>query len=413
MERPIAISISPNATGADAATALQALVMPWLWRDHNILDTTVGKISDFLGAPVALTSSGRQALYDVLRAYDIGKGDEVIIQAFVCIAVPEAIIWTGAVPIYADIGKKSYNMDVSEVAAKITDKTRAIIVQHTFGIPAQIEEIKKIAAAHNIVVIEDCAHALGGSYKDRLLGTWGDAAIFSFGRDKVVSSVFGGAVVSADKRIITKVNEFAATRAHAPAWWIVQQLLHPIVTLGLLPLYFLSGIGKALLVACQKIGLLSKAVTAAERHGKMPEHVKWKFSPALSLLLNKQVSGLAGAVAARRKIAGRYEAALKGVSLCYPQSSDSQPAWLRYPIQVDDPKKILHLARRERMLLGDWYDAALVPADCSLEAFHYRSGSCPRAEEAATHVINLPTYPSLNEGQLEKLVHFIREHILG
>ena len=127
----------------------------------------------------------------MIKSFDITYGDEVIVQAFTCLAVPEVVIWCGAKPVYLDIDE-SLNLDIRLLEKSISSKTRIIIVQHTFGIPAKIDMIKKIAQKHNIILIEDCAHSLGAKYNSQKIGTFGDAAFFSFGRDKVISSVFGG-----------------------------------------------------------------------------------------------------------------------------------------------------------------------------------------------------------------------------
>src|SRR5581483_4013141 len=112
-------------------------------------------------------------------------------QAFTCVAVPNSVLWTGAKAIYADIDETG-NLDPKDLEKKITKKTKAVIIQHTFGIAANMDAIQKVLKGKKIILIEDCAHALGASYKGKKLGTFGEFAFFSFGRDKVISSVFGG-----------------------------------------------------------------------------------------------------------------------------------------------------------------------------------------------------------------------------
>ena len=137
MKRPIAISLSPNTEREDVLHALKLLFLHSNWKNTNVRSRAAELLaSRFPGHFITLTSSGRQALYDLLKSYSIGKGDEVILQAFTCIAVPEPIIWTGATPIYADIAKDSYSIDPKDLERKITSHTKAIIIQHTFGINA-------------------------------------------------------------------------------------------------------------------------------------------------------------------------------------------------------------------------------------------------------------------------------------
>lgn len=404
MKKPVAISLSPNTTKADVRRAWEVLLTPVFWRRGMRLPDIAHRLSAMhAGRSVALTSSGRQALYDTLRALGIGQNKEVIIQAFTCIAVPEPIMWAGAVPVYADIKQGTYNIDPDDVRRKITSRTRAIIVQHTFGMPGPIEELQAIAREHNLILIEDCAHALGGTYKDKPLGTFGDAAILSFGRDKVVSSVFGGAVVSARQDIIHAINSVGKQRSYPPATWVAQQLLHPILFSVILPTYF-SGLGKALLVAAQKVGLLSKAVEAGEKRGAKPQHFAYRFSPALGQLLDLQLTQLPQFTKRRQEIVAKYLKAFANI--------DKAPEWslrlLRFPLLVDNPNQMRAAAREKKMLLGDWYDAPLAPKDSSLGAFGYTPGSCPVAEETAKKVINLPTYPSMTDGQVERVISFVK-----
>jgi perosamine synthetase len=413
MFRPIAISLSPNTLPADVAMAWQVLWHPSTWSDQDILTRVESAISERSGyRSVVLTSSGRQALYDALRAVGVGRGDEVIIQAFTCIAVPATIVWTGAIPIYADVDGSTYNVDPAAVQRKITNRTRAIIVQHTFGIPGPINELQAIARKHDLMLIEDCAHALGSQYLKQPVGTFGDVAIFSFGRDKMVSSIFGGAVVSSRQDVMDFVRKEQHNRPYPPPWWVIQQLKHPLwFYYIILPFYFTAGLGKVVLVTAQALRLLSKAVTSQEKKGRMPAHLQHRFSPALAHLLDVQLGQLDAMTRHRQQIANQYTNELAGSSADLPIVAEgSTPAWLRFPLMVDDANSMHQAARSRSMLLGDWYNAPLVPGDCSLEAFHYEPGSCPVAEKIAKHVINLPTYPALTDEQVDKVVAFVKQY---
>lgn len=411
MERAIATSLSPNTRPEDIRQAHRVLWHPSTWNDLASLPEITATLSSvFRGAMVSLTSSGRQAIFDTLHAAGIGAGDEVIVQAFTCIAVPEPVIWVKATPVYADIAEGTYNMDPEDVRAKITKKTKAIIVQHTFGIPADIEALRRIADEHNLLLIEDCAHALGGSYKGKPLGTFGDVAILSFGRDKTISSVYGGAVVSRNQSFIHAIQQRAKSRSLPPATWVAQQLLHPLIFSLVVPTYFTGGIGKALLIASQQLGLLSKAVEQKERQGIIPQHISYRFSPALGHLLRLQVRQIAEFTRRRQHIADTYMQELGGVINTPLVPANGKPAWLRFPLQVADPVKLHCEAKREEILLGDWYNAPLVPSACSLKVFKYNPGSCPNAEAAASHVVNLPTYPLLRDVQVKRVIDFVKTH---
>lgn len=403
MNRPITISLSPNTEPDDISSAWHVLLHPRIWKQEDFLKNTEQKLKNiFHGHQVALTSSGRNALASILEALEIGSGDEVLVQAFTCIAVPAPVQWVGAKPIYVDIDPQTYNFDPEDLLKKITSKTKALIVQHTFGIPADIERIKAIAEQHKLILIEDCAHALGATYNNQLLGTFGDVAFLSFGRDKCISTVFGGAVVSKNPELINKIKAFQQKLPLPSSRWILQQLFHPIAFNSIVPVYF-SGFGKALLIVLQHLGLLSKAVEVRERTGEKPSHFGYRYSPALAYLLNKQLDKLDRYTARRREIVQKYVTAFN--------SQLPAESLLRFPITVKDPKKFLLAAREKNMLLGDWYDAPLVPATSSLSSFSYAVGMCPKAEEAAEHVINLPTYPLLTDEQIDKVIQFVKESL--
>lgn len=153
------------------------------------------KMTSYFGAPAFSAGSGRMAMYLLLKLFDVGKGDEVILTGYTCVVCPNAVIYTGAVPVYVDIDPETYGIDPGKLEGKINRKTKAVVVQHTYGIPADIERILEIARKHSLIVIEDCAHSLGIRYKGKLLGTFGDAAFFSSDHTKMISTSIGGGIV--------------------------------------------------------------------------------------------------------------------------------------------------------------------------------------------------------------------------
>ena len=407
----IAISLSPNTEPDDIRLALKVVLTPWRWRDRQVVERVARQLSRLLdNRPAILTSSGRAALYTLLQAAGIKEGDEVILQAFTCIAVPAAITWTGAKPVYADIDPWTYNLDPRDAARKITSRTRAIIVQHTFGIPAPMDELRRLAQAHGVMLIEDCAHALGATYHGRQAGTLGDAAIFSFGRDKALSSVFGGAIVCSDPALMEKVEEQQQKLKAAPLLWIKQQLLHPLLLNIVLPLYDRFRIGQALLVLLQKLHVVSKAIELQEKRGAKPRHVSYQFPGALALLLEHQVNKLGGYTARRRAAAAAYQNSCQDSVVLPRPLPATEPSWLRFPLRVPNPAALHRTARKHRVLLGDWYDTPLAPTDALPAAFGYTAGTCPVAEEAARNVINLPTHPRLTAKQLEEIIKIVHDN---
>ena len=149
-------------------------------------------------------SSGFASILLGLKALGVSDGDEVIIPSYTCQALLNPILLLGATPVIADIEKESFNIDVDNTASLISIKTKAIIVPHTFGFPAKIDAIKSLG----IPVIEDCAQALGGSYKGAQLGTYGDLAVFSFYATKMITAGDGGMIVTDDEDYYRLIQDY-------------------------------------------------------------------------------------------------------------------------------------------------------------------------------------------------------------
>ena len=149
---------------------------------YKMIDTYTQEIAHILGCKkedITLYFKGRVALYALLKAFDIGVGDEVIVPAFTCVAVINPIVYLGARPVYVDIGPRTYTIDPGRIERAITPRTKVILAQNTFGLSADLDSIVEIAKRHHIWVIEDCAQGFGGFYKERPNGTTGDASFFS------------------------------------------------------------------------------------------------------------------------------------------------------------------------------------------------------------------------------------------
>jgi len=149
-----------------------------------------------------LCGSGSLALEIALRACGVGRGDEVVIPTFCCTAIVAPILAVGAVPVLADVGAE-LNITVEKVAAALTKNTKAIIVPHLFGNPAEIGAIIDLVRGGNIRVIDDAAQALGATIEGRPVGSFGDVGILSFGSEKVCSGLGGGVAVYRNKELFS------------------------------------------------------------------------------------------------------------------------------------------------------------------------------------------------------------------
>jgi len=165
------------------------------------------KIAEYVGAKYAITfNSGTSALHALLLAYDLNRGDEVIVPSFTFIATANAPLFVGAKPVFAEIEDRTYGLDPEDVKKRITPKTKAIIPIHYGGCPCLIKELKEIAEDHNLLLIEDAAESLGAKINDRKVGTFGDSAMFSFCQNKVISTGEGGVITTDSKEIYEKLK---------------------------------------------------------------------------------------------------------------------------------------------------------------------------------------------------------------
>jgi perosamine synthetase len=168
-------------------------------------------LSKYVGTQYAVAvNSGTSALHAVLQA-TLQQGDEVIVPSFTFVATANAPLFVGARPVFADIEEKTYGLDPEDVKEKITPKTKAIICVHYGGCPCFVKELKDIAEANNLVLIEDAAEALGATVKSEPVGTFGDAAVLSFCQNKVITTGEGGAVVTDSRELYEKM---ILTRSH-------------------------------------------------------------------------------------------------------------------------------------------------------------------------------------------------------
>jgi len=163
-------------------------------------------VAAYLGAGHALgVTSGSAALKVALTALDVGPGDEVIVPAFDFIATYEAVLEAGAIPVMADLDE-SLNLDPRDIERKMTHRTKAVIPVHMCGAPADIAEIMKVAAVHDLLVLEDNAQALGGSWQGKKLGTFGNMGILSFDYYKTITTGEGGMVVTNTRNLYERAD---------------------------------------------------------------------------------------------------------------------------------------------------------------------------------------------------------------
>ena len=404
-DRTIHIGLSPNASWEDFFLSFKLLFQPWKWKRGVAVSKAEQWFKDYFGVGAAVSfNAGRSALLAILQSLKLPTESEVMLQAFTCVAVPNSIKWAGYQPVYVDIDS-TLNFSVDDAGKKLTPRTKVMIVQHTFGIPADMDEIVAFSQKHDLILIEDCAHAFGATYKSKLIGTFGDAAFFSFGRDKIVSSVFGGMAIINQKSKIKnqKLLEYQKVLPYPPYFWILQQVLHPVITVPVLYLYNLLNLGKAILYLAQKVRLISFPVYPEEKYGFRSAEFPKRYPNCLAEILLGQLNHLDEFRKRRRLVAKSYFELLHMPGYYLPKNV-SGATYLRYNLQTDQANEIRYLAKRKGIILGNWYSQIVDPSGVSLKLADYTPGSCSNAEKAARKCLNLPTYPILTKTQIKRIL---------
>ena len=410
-DRPIAISLSPNTDSNDFLIALKSLLDFRFWHTGPHIQELTGWFKNYFQIKnVYFFNSGRSSLYCLLKSFGIGTEDEIIIQGFTCVAVPEPVIWLGAKPVFVEIDD-SLNIDSKLLEKAINHKTRAIIVQHTFGIPANIITIKKIAQKYRLLLIEDCAHSLGAALNGKPVGLLADAAFFSFGRDKIISSVMGGAAFlnNGSKKYQYRFDKIYQDLKKVNNAWLLKQLFHPLAFYFILPLYNWY-VGKLLLYLLIKLHLLTKPVVNIELSGGKPDHYPAKLPNSLARLAVNQLNKLTKMNNRRREIADTYFKNLKSINNIILPQYDKNAVYLRFNILSDDRDNLYRYFRRHHILLGKWYSNLIDPNGVDFSRINYTPGSLPKARNFANTCLNLPTYPQLANDQVNKIIELFKKY---
>lgn len=371
----------------------------------------VNKTFDFQGA--YLFGSARSALYSLLKSLVLEDGAEVIVTGFTCDVVPNAVIQAGCRPVYVDIDPETFCMSPSSAAKRITEKTRAIIIQHSFGIPADMDALMKLADKHSLYVIEDCAVSLGSRYKGQLTGTFGDAAIFSFELSKTITSCRGGLLlINTNKRQgITRHEKFYQSVPEQSKRY-AGNILFQLGLSGLLYRPIIYNLGKYVIAVMFKTGLFKMSTPDPEKDAKITDYYLIKLSNQQATLLSRQWKRLKQIKDKSQEATKYFYESLKNIPSIIPFSirNDMSLNLIRYPLVVENRQDLLDVFRKHNVELGLWFTAPISSPQINHNLFGYVSGICPEAEKVSTKVCNLPVHYRLNTDDLDKIVVLLYEN---
>lgn len=384
---------------------LKHLFKPGSLQKGPFIDELEQSLGKYFGTNVYPLNSGRSAIFLALKTLGVGHGDEVILQAYTCNAVPNPILWVGATPVYGDISPETLNLDLSDLEKKITGKTKAIIVQHTFGRPAEIREILKIADKHNIKVIEDCAHSFGAKLDDKLLGTFGDLAILSFGREKVISSLTGGALIVNDKSLTEKVEEEIQTLRPLPKNKILQELANYFSWRLLFRKIFSKNWGSNFIKHLYQFDFINVITSQKELSGLNPGWYPSLLPNVFAHVALNELEKVEEYNSKREKTAKMYFQKIHNPN--FKLLSPHNGVYLRVVALNPKASLVLEKARLEKLNFGNWYNSVIYPESVHLAKLGYSSGSCSVAEKIAHQTLNLPNYLGITEAEVDRVAEFI------
>jgi len=325
------------------------------------------EIAAYCGVKYAIgLASGTDALTISLMASGIKLGDEVITTPFTFIATAEAISHCGAVPVFVDIDRGTYNIDTSQIEAKITARTRAIIPVHLFGQPVEMDTILKLSKKYGITIIEDCAQALSAKYMEKRVGSIGDAGCFSFFPSKNLGACGdGGMIVTSNTQIFDVARMLRQHGAKSTGYHI------------------LPGFNS-------RLDEIQAAIL----------RVKFKYLDKWSSL--------------RREAALFYTQLLSGIEgIEVPDIADYKMTSANYyTVRLND-RDVDRNELREYLSSKDIETAVYYPLSLHLQQAYkplgYKQGDFPESEQAQKQVLSLPMFPEISHDQVAEVADRIKE----
>lgn len=366
----------------------------------NILNAETSQIS--------LYWKGRVGLFALLKAMGVGKGDEVIIPAFTCVVVPNAIIYLGAKPVYVEIKRETYNTTLPLIKEKVTDKTKCIIIQNTFGLSSGIEEIVEFGKQNKIYTIEDCTHGFGGTYNGKPNGILADASFFSTQWNKPFSTGIGGFVFLKNTELtqkLTEVNDELISPSFKEKMMLGilikarKYLLTPTTYWTLLKMYrFLSK--KGIVVGSSS----GEEISSIDK----PKNYFKGFSKTQAKEGLKGIYKLDDALNTRKKNALIFNQFLiENGKTFVNEDLHGNHSFLKFPILVKDRELFKEKAEKESINLGDWFVSMIHPITKDFSKWELNMNEFPVAKEVSKKILNLDT----DTKNPEKVIAFLKNNL--
>ena len=366
----------------------------------------------FVGSKYAvMTPSARYGFYLLLKAYGVQAGDEVVIPGMTYFAIPAMVPLLGAKPVFADIGLKTHVLDPEAFKAAIGPRTKVVVPTHLFGTPCDMDAIMSIASQHGIKVIEDCAQSTGASFRGRRVGGIGDAAYYTFGLTKNITTLSGAMITTNDQAIADSVRNEIETGAYPSRKKAAKEAITGMAMfLATHPAIYWATVHPAIRLgnAFGKDPIHDRFGEAEKRYDSLPEYYQ-KEGKALAVQAAvgmKQLSRISDLNGARIRNGRRLDEGLKGIpDLTLPEYPDgSEPIYMSFVVHHPDRER---LAAKLRALGVDTTTGYM--NDLSNHSlFMEYSRPCPNAAAANSTLIHLPVHPNLTEDDMNHLIESVK-----
>lgn len=350
----------------------------------NYLDVEANKIS--------LYWKGRVALYTALKSMGISDGDEVLLPAFTCVVVPNAIIYLGAKPVYVDIDEQTFCSSVDMIKSKMSPKTKCIIIQNFLGFSSNVDEIIALASKHKVYTIEDCTHGFGGRNKNIFNGLKSDCSFFSSQWNKPFSTGVGGILLINNEKLMQKAS--AITRSLKKPTLKSRLILHLLI---LSRKYLLHNWSYWMMLKLyRKLSLIGLVVGSSQKEEicsiDMPKDYLTSSSSVQARFGKKELELFSEKLKLRKNNGMKYNDWMKSNGKkFFNEQHLSNHSFLKYPVLVKERDFFISLCVKENIQLGDWFISPLHPVKENLNLWGLEETHFPVAKKISNHIVNFPT----------------------
>lgn len=407
MAAPIHHTFGPHVDRAYLHRTLGRSYLVWRYRhgpDIARLQTEIEQ--HFPGYGAALFRTGREAFLAWLQSLGLQRGDEVILPGYTCVVLPNAVHATGAKAVYADIDPHTLNVTVASVRDRLTPRTRVVLLQHTFGMPGPAAELRTLCDERGILLVEDLAHVLPDA-KSPFYGRHGHACLLSFGRDKAISGISGGAILT-QHATLSQTLHVRSLHAPLPRFReIVRTLEYPTRMHNIVRPLSGTPLLKPAVWLLNAIGLFSPVLTEVERNGGMDVNAH-ALPNVYASLARASLQDLPRLNTHRRMLTERYLVAAREYGWTTLPHIDGDLPLQKFPLFHPRADELRQRLLRDNIHLDDgWTGCTVCPRTVRRSATGYHTGDAPGGETVSQGILSLPTHPTTTLAQAERLISIL------